>query len=79
MVVVIPPTMLAYRTISLISLFKSSLSLDITLLLGALIALSALIFIIVGCKLESKYKSKDIKPVVILVHLMQQLWEQLAY
>ena len=29
------------------------------------IVVSALIFIIVGCKLESKYKSKDIKPVVI--------------
>ena len=59
------PVHIGSMTISLISLFKSSLSLDITLLLGALIALSALIFIIVGCKLESKYKSKDIKPVVI--------------
>ena len=52
-------------TISILSLFNSNLSLDLILLLGSLIALSSLIFIIVGSKLESKYKSKDIRPVVI--------------
>lgn len=51
--------------ISILSLIKSNLSIDLILLLGSLIALSSLIFIIVGCKLDSKYKGKDIKPVII--------------
>lgn len=59
------PVNLGIGTISILSLFNSSLSLDVILLLGSLIALSALIFIIVGCKLESKYKTKDIKPVIM--------------
>ena len=59
------PINLGVTTVSILSLFNSNLSLDLILLLGSLIALSSLIFIIVGCKLESKYKSKDIKPVII--------------
>ncbi len=59
------PINLGVTTISILSLFNSNLSLDLILLLGSLIALSSLIFIIVGSKLESKYKSKDIRPVVI--------------
>ena len=59
------PVSLGSGSLSILSLFNSNISLDLMLLLGAMIALSALIFIIVGCKLESKYKSKNIKPVVI--------------
>lgn len=59
------PISLGSGSLSILSLFNSNISLDLMLLLGAMIALSALIFIIVGCKLESKYKSKNIKPVVI--------------
>ncbi len=58
------PIKLGIGTVSIISLFNSSLSLDIILILGALIALSALIFIIVGCRLQ-KNKSNDIKPVIV--------------
>ena len=59
------PVSLGSGSLSILSLFNSNISLDLMLLLGAMIALSALIFIIVGCKLESKYKSKNIKPVII--------------
>ena len=59
------PLSLGSGSLSILSLFNSNISLDLMLLLGAMIALSALIFIIVGCKLESKYKSKNIKPVII--------------
>lgn len=59
------PVSLGSRSLSILSLLNSNISLDLMLLLGAMIALSALIFIIVGCKLESKYKSKNIKPVII--------------
>lgn len=59
------PVSLGSGSLSILSLFNSNISLDLMLLLGAMISLSALIFIIVGCKLESKYKSKNIKPVVI--------------
>ncbi|WP_455540151.1 zinc ribbon domain-containing protein [Terrisporobacter sp.] len=52
-------------TISILSLFKSSISLDLMLVLGSLIALSALILIVVGCKLNNKYKTNDIKPVIM--------------
>ena len=58
------PIDLGNTTLSIISLFTSRLSLELTLILSALLALSALIFIITGCKLESKYKSKNIKPVI---------------
>ena len=59
------PINLGMKTVSILSLFNSNLSLDLILLLVSLIALSSLVFIIIGCKLESKYKSKDIKPVII--------------
>lgn len=59
------PVSLGSGSLSILSLFNSNISLDLMLLLGAMIALSALIFIIVGCKLESRYKSKNIKPVII--------------
>lgn len=59
------PVSLGSGSLSILSLFNSNISLDLMLLLAAMIALSALIFIIVGCKLESKYKSKNIKPVII--------------
>ena len=59
------PINLGVTTVSILSLFNSNLSLDLILLLVSLIALSSLVFIIIGCKLESKYKSKDIKPVII--------------
>ncbi len=58
------PVSLGSGSLSVLSLFNSSISLDLILLLGAMIALSALIFIIIGSKLESKYKSKNIKPVI---------------
>ena len=58
------PIKLGIGTVSIISLFNSSLSLDTILILGALIALSALIFIIIGCRLQ-KNKSNDIKPVIV--------------
>ena len=38
---------------------------NLFLLLGSIIALSALIFIIVGSKLESKYKNDDIRIIII--------------
>lgn len=59
------PISIGSRSISIVSLFNSSISLDLILLLGAMIALSALIFIIIGSKLESKYKSENLKPVII--------------
>ncbi|MCC3867801.1 hypothetical protein [Terrisporobacter mayombei] len=59
------PVSLGSGSLSILSLFNSNISLDLILLLGAMMALSALIFIIVGCKIESKYKSKNIKPVII--------------
>lgn len=59
------PINLVDRKLSILSLFNSNSSLDVILLLGAMIALSALILVIVGCKLESRYKSKNIKPVII--------------
>lgn len=59
------PVSLGSGYLSILSLFNSNISLDLILLLGAMMALSALIFIIVGCKIESKYKDKSIKPVII--------------
>ena len=59
------PVSLGSGSLSILSLFNSNISLDLILLLGAMMALSALIFIIVGSKIESKYKSKNIKPVII--------------
>lgn len=61
------PVNLANGSLSILSLFSANISLDLILFLGAIIALSALILIIVGCKLESKYKykRKDINPVII--------------
>ena len=60
------PITIGSRTISVLSLLNSSISLDLILVLGAMIALSALIFIIVGCKLESKYNAKNgINPVIM--------------
>lgn len=60
------PITVGSRTISFLSLLNSSMSLDLILVLGSMIALSALIFIIVGCKLESKYNVKNgIKPVIM--------------
>lgn len=59
------PVNIGNISLSILSLFNSSLSLDSVLFLGAMIALSALIFIIVGCKLESRYKNKNINPVII--------------
>ena len=59
------PVSLGSGYLSILSLFNSNISLDLILLLGAIMALSALIFIIVGCKIESKHKSKNIKPVII--------------
>lgn len=53
-------------SISSLSLFNSTMSLDLILMLGSILALSALVFIIVGCKLDLKYKKEEgIKPVVI--------------
>lgn len=51
--------------LSMLSLFSSNISLNLILLLGAMIALSALILIVIGCKLENKYKSANINPVII--------------
>ena len=59
------PISLGSGSLSILSLFNSNISLDLILLLGAIIALSALIFIIIGSKIESKYKSKDINPIII--------------
>ncbi|WP_434799028.1 hypothetical protein [Terrisporobacter vanillatitrophus] len=59
------PVSLGSGFLSILSLFNSNISLDLILLLGAMMALSALIFIIIGCKIESKYKIKSIKPVII--------------
>ena len=59
------PINLGSGSISIVSLFNSSISLDLVLILGSMIALSSLIFIIIGSKLESKYKSKNLKPVII--------------
>ena len=57
------PVSFGSRSLSILSLFNLNISLDLMLLLGAMIALSSLIFIVVGCKLESKYK--NMKPVII--------------
>lgn len=59
------PVSIGSGSLSILSLFNSNTSLDLNLFLGAMIALSALIFIIIGSKIESKYKSKNINPVII--------------
>lgn len=59
------PISIGSKIISITSLFDLSISLDLILVLGATIALSALIFIIVGSKLKIKYKSNNLKPVLI--------------
>lgn len=59
------PTTVGSNTLSVVTLLRSKISFDVLLILGAFMALSILIFIIVGCKLESKYKDKGIKSVLI--------------
>ena len=59
------PVSIGSGSLSILSLFNSNISLDLILFLGSMIALSALIFIIIGSKIESKYKSKSINPVII--------------
>ena len=59
------PVSIGSNSISIMSLFNSNISMDLALILGSIIALSALIFIIIGSKLESKYKNSNIKPIVI--------------
>lgn len=59
------PVSIGSGSLSILSLFNSNISLDLILLLGSMIALSALILIIIGSKLESKYKSNNINPVII--------------
>ncbi|MEG0855480.1 MAG: hypothetical protein RSG52_03270 [Terrisporobacter sp.] len=59
------PINIGNGSLSINTLIGSNASFDVLLILGALIAISALIFIILGCKLESKYKNQGIKPVLI--------------
>lgn len=59
------PVSIGSNSISIMSLFNSNISMDLALILASIIALSALIFIIIGSKLESNYKDNNIKPVVI--------------
>ena len=59
------PLYINKNIISILSLFEGHLSMNLFLLLGSIIALSALIFIIVGSKLESKYKNYDIRIIII--------------
>lgn len=51
--------------LSILSLFNSNTSLDLVLILVSLVALSSLILIIVGSKLDNKYKSENMNPVLI--------------
>lgn len=60
------PINIGETSISTLSLINSTMSLDLILMLGSILALSVLIFIIIGCKLDSKYKKDEgIKPVII--------------
>lgn len=59
------PTIVGNKSISILSLLQSNISFDLLLILCAFVAISLLVFIIVGSKLESKYKNQGIKPVLI--------------
>lgn len=59
------PINIGNLTLSLSSIINNGVSFDIQLILGAFIAISALIFIAMGCKLESKYRKEGIKSVIV--------------
>lgn len=59
------PINIGNLTLSFSSIINSNVSFDIQLILGAFIAISALIFIMIGCKLDEKYREEGLKPVIV--------------